>query len=91
MTTTAESPQFKYLSKDGELRFTWEGGEYIDVFFAAADTPHATAQATADDWQAGTPWRGIPRTQEAFEAQCESWMKDADPTERYLAKYLAAQ
>lgn len=68
----------------GGLRFAWHGGEYIDVYFAGADDPHAVINTTpsGDDWDGTTPWfSDVEKTQPAFEAACEEWMREADPTE----------
>ncbi|MFE2934901.1 hypothetical protein [Streptomyces sp. NPDC059278] len=84
MTTAKSYAPFEYVpdSQEGALRFTWTGGEYINISFTGADSPHAAANTTADDWDGTGPWRsGVAPTQEAFEAACEEWMRHADATE----------
>lgn len=53
------------------LTFTWEGGEYIDT----------TTGAVLNVWNHAQGAPSIERTQEAFEAECDEWIRAQDPAD----------
>lgn len=54
------------------LTFTWQGGEYIDI------TPEGSEYATdvINVWDSSKDAAEIPFTPEAFEKECDTWVKD---------------
>jgi len=64
------------------VTFTWEGGEYIDVWNGGE-----YAVATNNVWTAtdGVGHATIPFTQDAFEAECDAWLAGLRPEE--IAEY----
>lgn len=53
------------------LTFTWHGGEYIDT----------TTGAVLNVWDHRNDRPSIERTQEAFEAECDEWIRAQDPAD----------
>ncbi|MGA5598327.1 hypothetical protein ACPCSE_29255 [Streptomyces cellulosae] len=53
------------------LTFTWEGGEYIDT----------STGAVLNVWNHAQDAPSIERTQEAFEAECDEWIRAQDPAD----------
>jgi hypothetical protein len=61
------------------LTFTWEGGEYIDT----------NTNAVINVWDAAKNAPEIERTQEAFEAACDEWVRYQDPADGQIGDEVA--
>jgi hypothetical protein len=65
-TVFTYTPQYR-----SGLTFTWEGGEYIET----------TTNAVLNVWDHANGRPTIERTQEAFEAECDEWVREQDPAD----------
>lgn len=62
-----KSKTLSYTKKG--LRFTWEGGEYIDVYFVGLNIPFETINTSDND---------LPFTMESLKKQADEWLVDFD-------------
>lgn len=68
--------EFSYTDEGTGVRFEWEGGEYIDAFKVGEEYPFEAINVRDYSPGADTDDVEIDKTQEAFEAYCQQWIKE---------------